>query len=146
MPDIAIVWNPSLGYGDFAMAGADLLTGQDLATAALISAFTERAADPSDDLPTGVTDLRGWWGDDPNDPMGSKIWELMAASATDVPQRAKTYLQDCWAWFITDGVAASIEVTVEWVSAGVLGCRGVFVRPDGTTASVQFDWAWAELS
>ncbi len=130
MADIAIVWNPQLGYGDLAMAGADLLANDDLVTAALISAFTEQ----------------GWWGDDPGDPIGSKISTLISGPADGAPNRAKAYLLSCWAWMTRDGVCADVQADAQWISAGVLGCRGVFTRPDGTKASVQFDWAWAELS
>jgi phage gp46-like protein len=93
MADIATIWSPSLGIGDWYLqlaadgtitddAGqsiiddtgsslhdglfsgvSDLQAGDDLFTAVLISLFTDAQADSDDIIPDGSNDPRGWWGD-----------------------------------------------------------------------------------
>lgn len=61
MADIAIVWRN--GRGNLALNGSDLLTDNSIETAVIISLFTDRRAQPSDLIPDGSTDRRGWWAD-----------------------------------------------------------------------------------
>ncbi|MGY2732397.1 phage GP46 family protein [Sphingomonas sp. UYP23] len=93
MADIATIWSPSLGIGDWYLQLAedgtitddnglplidgaglslhdglfsgvnDLEAGDDLFTAVLISLFTDAQADIDDVISDGSNDPRGWWGD-----------------------------------------------------------------------------------
>lgn len=93
MADIATIWSPSLGIGDWYVQVAvdgtltdenglaivddsglsirdglfdgatDLQVGDDLFTAVLISLFTDAEAGDDDTIPDGTSDPRGWWGD-----------------------------------------------------------------------------------
>jgi phage gp46-like protein len=71
-----------------------------LVRAVIISLFTWRRANPSDDLPGVGTQVQrmGWWGDSfpvvPNDRIGSRLWLLSRAKLTsETVARAKEYTE-----------------------------------------------------
>jgi len=144
MSDITTVWSgPLNGRGDWQLAGADLLSGDDLQTAVLISLFTDRVAQPDDVIPDGTTDPRGWWGDDPERPVGSRLWLLgRAKQTTETLAAAQDYIVEALQWLIDDGVAAAVDVVVQWVRPRVLGAQVTVRRADGTTRPFNFSWAW----
>jgi phage gp46-like protein len=178
MSDIAIVWSPSLGVGDWyyevaadglvtdengnsivdetgapildgLFSGAtDLIVGNELGTAVMISLFTDAQADEDDTIPDGSADPRGWWGDlDEDRHIGSKLWLLSRAKQTNTTLAlAQSYIGDALQWLIDDEVADSIDVFTEWSWPGFLGAQIVIHRSNGTTATVRFDWAWQDLS
>lgn len=178
MADISTVWSPSLGVGDWyfqvsedglvtdetgasilddarlaindgLFSGAsDLVAGNDLGTAVLISLFTDAQAGDDDVIPDGSGDPRGWWGDQDEDvAIGSKLWLLSRSKQTaTVLALAQHYIAEALQWLIMDGIAAAVDVTTEWTKPGFLGARVVIHRASGTVAAVQFDWAWKELS
>ena len=146
MPDIKIFWDVPQGRGDWQLLGADLATGDDLATAVLVSLFSDRQADPDDALPAGVTDRRGWWADTATDRIGSKIWLTTRSKATaDVPNRVRRCVLEALQWIVDDGVAQTVEATVAWLRSGVLGTVVTITRRDGTAVALKFDWAWETL-
>lgn len=103
-----------------------------LQTAIYISLFSDRRAGVDDRLPAGVTDRRGWVGDefvaDDGDAWGSKLWLLYSGKATaDVPERARFAVKEALAWMIDTGVASLIEAEALWVP-GTLGER-LAIRP-----------------
>lgn len=144
MPDIATVWDVANARGDWLMAGPSLQAGGDLATAVLISVFTDRTASPDDTLSDGSTDPRGWWGDQGQDfPIGSKVWLYARAKQTDETlQGVKDAIAESLAWMIADQVCARIEVFTEWTRPSLLGARVTLHRADGTTVSVEFSKVW----
>jgi len=149
MADISTVWDPDNGRGDWVVVGADLVAGDDLATAVLISLFTDRRAEAEDVIPDGSGDPRGWWGDTGRDfPLGSKLWLLDRSKQTeDVRQRAEDYINDCLAWVLDGGIAASLTVEASWQKAGMLGARIVLFEPDGSIQrEFNYQWAWKDVS
>jgi phage gp46-like protein len=84
------VWNPALGYADWAVAipGQPLNAGGlqavlPLSTAVVLCLFTDKACPPNHPLAPPDGDLRGWWGDGVDvradlgeGPMGSLLWLL----------------------------------------------------------------------
>lgn len=144
MSDIATVWSgPLNGSGDWQLDGADLLAGDDLQTAVLISLFTDRVAQPDDVIPDGTTDPRGWWADDPEHPVGSRLWLLdRAKQTTETLASAQDYIVEALQWLIDDGVAAAVDVVVQWVRPRLLGAQIIVRRVDGTTRPFNFSWAW----
>jgi phage gp46-like protein len=145
MTDIATVFDPLLGAGDWTADGD--LSG-DLETAVLISVFTDRTAGDDDVIPDASGDPRGWWGDlDADRPIGSKLWLRLRSKQTDtVLALVRNDIADALAWLIDDGVAAAVDVTAEWTRPGMLGARIVIHRASGTTASFRYDWAWKEIA
>jgi phage gp46-like protein len=148
MPDISTFWDVANARGDWALAGADLASGSDLATAVLVSLFTDRAADPDDAIPDGTTDPRGWWGDTgAASPIGSKLWLLARAKATEaVRLRARDYAEQALQWLLDDGVAAEVAVTAAWARPDLLALDVVIAEPDGRSATFNYQWAWKAVS
>lgn len=104
-----------------------------LDTAVMISLFTDRRAEPDDELPGGDEDRGGWWGDAfsdvDNDRIGSRLWLLHRSKTSQATMRkAKRYAEEALAWLLEDSVAISVEVTVERVSGIILGLRVEITR------------------
>lgn len=146
--DISTFWIPIEARGDWSQSGADLAGGTDLETAVLISLFTDRRADPDDAIPDGTTDPRGWWGDmDEDRPIGSKLWLLERAKATEaVRLQAQDYISDALQWLVDDGVAEAVEVVTQWQGPGFLAAGVVVVEPDGRQSVFNYQWAWGAVS
>lgn len=144
MSDITTIWsNPLTATGDWQLAGADLLSGNDLQTAVIISLFSDREALPDDTIPDGTTDPRGWWADDPQYPIGSRLWLLSRAKQTaETLASAEDYIVEAMQWLIDDGVSAAVDVVVQWVRPGMLGAQITVRRSDGTAQPMNFAWAW----
>ncbi|MDA8092356.1 MAG: phage GP46 family protein [Betaproteobacteria bacterium] len=147
MSDITIVWDPTTGHGDWQVSGADLVGGNDLASAVLISIFSDRTAHPNDVIPDGTGDPRGWWGDDAKYPVGSRLWLLARSKQTrEVLASAQDYILEALQWLLDDGVAAAVDVGVEWTRPGMLGAQVVVRRHDGSAVTFNFAWAWAQIT
>lgn len=152
MPDISTFWIAAEARGDWAIAGPDLASGNDLETTVLISLFTDRRADPDDVIPDGSGDRRGWWGDLYEDePIGSKLWLLDRSKKTEkVRLAAKDYIDAALAWLVSGGIARSVTTTVAWQAGrpgqGFLGALIQIDEPDGRTSVFNYQWAWGGLS
>jgi phage gp46-like protein len=157
MADITTFWVPDQSAGDWLLQGADLADGNDLATAILISAFTDRTANPDDVIPDNTGDPRGWWADMAVSgpqlsfasgnaqpvPIGSRLWLLSRAKQNDdTLQRAYDYLTECLQWMLDDGVVAAFDVLVQWQRRSFLGAQITAHFQDGTTQVTAFSWAW----
>jgi phage gp46-like protein len=148
MSDLTTVWDNTVSLGDWSMAGADLLSGDDLVTATLISLFTDRSATPTDKLPDGTTDRRGWWGDiAQTPPIGSRLWLLARAKLMPATAAiAKGYVRDALQWLIDDGVASSIDVAASILLPRTLAVTLTITRTDGTARVIRYQWAWDQLA
>jgi len=148
MSDTTIVWDSATGYGDWQLVDTQLLTGNDLHTAVLISLFTDRVANPDDVIPDGTTDPRGWWGDDPaGPPIGSRLWLLSRAKqTTDTLNHAKDYITEALQWLIDDGVVASFDIYIEWTGPGFMGSQIVAHQPVGTSVTMNYSWTWKGIN
>ena len=141
--DVRIVWDGANFGGDVAMSAGDLLSGNDLETAVLISLFTDQVAPPNYVFTDGTTDRRGWWADTyTGDPIGSLLWTFMRSkrinsTLNDVVDCAKKAL----AWMVADGVAASVDVTGAWYNASALALRIVVTEPSARSQALSFIWS-----
>lgn len=119
-----------------------------LATAVILSLFTDRRAGRDDALPLNQDDRRGWVGDEfmgaeQGDQWGSALWLCFAGKADDsVLERARFAAQESLAWLIRDGIAARVEVTTQWVGERLdrLAVRPVIYQP-GKSSPV-YDVLW----
>ncbi|NID15374.1 phage GP46 family protein [Luteibacter yeojuensis] len=147
MADITTVWDISRGEGGWVLVGPSLASGNDLATAVLISLFTDRTAEPSDVLPDGTTDRRGWWGDlDEDVPIGSRLWLLERSKLVPaVASAAKGYAEEALAWLVSDDVAAKVSATATISRPSTLRLVATIQHADGTKTAFTFDWAWAQI-
>lgn len=141
MGDIATRWNVATGDADWAPSGADLARDEDLATAVLISLFTDQTAAADD--PAG-DDRRGWWGDEGEVyPIGSKIWLRVRSKQTQATlDQVADDIRQALKWMIDDGVAASIDVHTEWSRPGLLGAEVTIHRSAAAPLSLTYAWAW----
>lgn len=152
MSDILTTWDSTNNRGDWTVANGALASGNDLYTAVLISLFTDRRAAPSDKIPDGTTNRRGWWGDiDSNgntDLWGSRLWEL-DRSKSPTPQVlafAQTICQEALQWLITDGIAATVDVQASWNDVNFLALLVTITKPDGTKVPLFYDLLWQEVT
>lgn len=148
MSDITTVWDVARGQGDWILSGPSLASGDDLATALLISLFTDRTAEDSDRLPDASTDRRGWWGDiDQDVPIGSRLWLLARSKLTPaVAVAAKGYATEALAWMLTDEIAVDVQLATVIVRPATLRLTATVIRSNGTKVSTAYDWAWAQLA
>lgn len=110
---------------DLQLAGGDLLTDDGLLSAVIISLFTNRLADPGDELPAGEPERQGWWADATlpggKDRIGSKLWLLRREKQLPtVVARAQEYAQEALAWIVDEGRANAVEVIADVPAQGVL--------------------------
>jgi phage gp46-like protein len=113
----------------------DIQRDEGLRTAILISLFTDRHV-PEDELPSGQTHRRGWWGDMfleiDKDEIGSKLWLLERSKQTlETESDAEEYVREALQWMIEDGIANNISVEAEFIDRGVLAIRIEIEKPQG---------------
>lgn len=147
MSDITTVWSADGTHGDYRISEHDLASGDDLQTAVLISLFSDRLALADDITPDGTTDRRGWWADDDQLPIGSRLWLLERAKlTTETLQAARDYIVEALQWLIDAGAVDRFEVLTERTRAGLLGAQVTAYRPDGSVQALRYAWTWAAES
>ena len=147
--DITTFWDVANIRGDWQLRNAALASGDDLTTAVLISLFTDRLANADDVLPDPASnDRRGWWGDlDQDVPIGSRLWLLSRSKLMpSVALTAKGYIAEALAWMLSDGVAASVNITTSIVMPNRLNATVEILRVNGARQSLNFNWAWNQLN
>lgn len=142
MSDITSVWDVETQHCDYVVANGDFQSGSDVETAVLISLFTDRLADENDVLPDARPgypgDRRGWWGDDPQNLMGSRLWLLKRAKGPmDLVSKAEEYAAEALQWMIDDGVVAEFDIEATWTAPNQLDLLVIAYRADGTVISNQ---------
>ena len=152
MSDILTTWDAANGRGDWTLSAGALTSGNDLYTAVLISLFTDRRAQPSDIIPDGTTNPRGWWGDmtvEGNlDEWGSRLWLLdrSIAPTQAVLNAAIGYCQEALAWLVTDGVAAKVDVQANWNANNFLAVLVSIYQTNGTKpVNMTYNLLWNEI-
>lgn len=146
MSDIRTHWVVSAGAGDWVAQNGDLASGDDLDTSVYISLFSDRLARTDDDF--DGTDRRGWWGYVGQDyDVGSRLWLLYRRELSrEIAGKAEDYAQEALQWLLDDSIVAQISVSTRIIYPRTLILMVVLTRPDGTTRSISFDWAWSEMS
>lgn len=145
--DVALIWNNEAGGADFAVSGGDLTLDLGLHTAVMISLFSDALADPSDVLPDGTGDRRGWVGDVPiggsaayADPIGSRLWLYETQRQTEPVRRGiETAARDALGWMIRDGVADRVEVAATFPYRDRVDLA-VTVHQAGQASRYDFNW------
>jgi len=146
MSDISLNWDPVHARGDWAVVDGGLATGNDLATAILVSLFTDRRLPADQAPPDGSKDPRGWWADTYEDqPIGSLLWTLERAVVSNGPAflaQVQRMCQDALQWLLDDKVAAAVIVRTWWITTAYIGIAVTVVEPNGTSQPFQYSWAW----
>lgn len=146
--DILVAWDNTNALGDWGLAQGDLVTGQDLETACLVSLFTDALATPDFTPTDGTTDRRGWWADTyETTPPGSNLWQLDRAKKTrDTLGSARIYCLGALQWLIDDGVAKAVYCNTAWLDANMLGVAIAIIKPDGAETRFRYALAWQGLA
>lgn len=149
MVDIATVWNEQIAGGDYEVNPATkaLAANADLATATVLSLFSDRTANPDDVIWDGGGH-RGWWGDAylPH-PIGSRLWLMSREKQTETTRlRAEMYAREALGWMLADGVASAVEVRAEWVGLGRLDLYVDVTSGGGLRTGFRWALAWAQAS
>lgn len=150
MSDIAMILEGVTVSGDFAIAANDYVSEEGLRTSVFLSLYTDRRAEPDDEIPGGQTNARGWWGDAvlpivAGDKFGSRLWLLDRSKRTaDVLPRAESYANEALKWMLDDKVADAVAVVATFLANGI-GYRLTITinRPTKSPITFQFDRAWA---
>ena len=120
-----------------------------LATAIIISLFTDARAGDDDSLPYGSTERRGWLGEhylrdgaaSPADGWGNKLWLLYISKRVDsILELARFTAQESLQWLLRDGIASRVQVVARWVGE-VLAVRPIIWQAGD--ASPIYDVLWA---
>lgn len=140
----AITWNNETGRGDIEITSAGLRQDDGLATLVLQILFTDARADPSDVLPDGTNDRRGWIGDTfADEPWGSKLWLLDRSKlTTDVRNKAVTYAQTALERHLTPDYAKQVVVTGAIPQFQMLQLDIAITRPDGSAMTLSIKQRW----
>lgn len=114
---------------DLQLADGDLMSDDSLLTAVVISLFTNRLAEPGDELPAGETDRQGWWADSTLPPLktgggkdriGSRLWLLKREKQLpSVLARVKEYAEEALAWLVSEGHVLAVTVTATAPARGI---------------------------
>jgi phage gp46-like protein len=140
----AITWNNETGRGDIEITSAGLRQDDGLATLVLQILFTDARADPSDVLPDGTNDRRGWIGDTfADEPWGSKLWLLDRSKlTTDVRNKAVTYAQTALERHLNPDYAKQVVVTGAIPQFQMLQLDIAITRPDGSAMTLSIKQRW----
>lgn len=89
-----------------------------LQTLVIQSIFTDARAEADDVLPPGVTDRRGWVGDefvDAGGALGSRLWLYYFTKTTDnVLGNARFAVWESLQWMVAAGLAERVDVEADW--------------------------------
>lgn len=143
--DISSFWDVEKLKADWRTGSGDLLSGDDLQTAIIISLFTDRMARNDDDI--DGSDRRGWWGDAGSDiNIGSLLWLLRRQKLTPaVALKAEDYCRDAVKWLITDGAVGAIDAVTQIVYPRRLNIVMRYSPPDATDSiDMRFFWIWEQ--
>lgn len=140
----AITWNNETGRGDIEITSAGLRQDDGLSTLVLQILFTDARADPSDVLPDGTNDRRGWIGDTfADEPWGSKLWLLDRSKlTTDVRNKAVTYAQTALERHLKPDYAKQVVVTGAIPQFQMLQLDIAITRPDGSAMTLSIKQRW----
>lgn len=145
MTDIRITGGPAPYIPEITILANDIETDDGLDSAVNISLFCDAQADPSDVLPDGETDRRGYWADEFEETpakTGSKLWLLdRAGDSPSTRKQAEQYAKEALQWMIDQGVAKSVSAQVS--SAGEVRFIDVTItRPEGAAVKFRYGLNW----
>jgi phage gp46-like protein len=128
----------------------DLAGDEGLETAVIISLFSDKRIS-DEEIPDGITDKRGWWGDMfpdiEGDKIGSKLWLVSRGKINAITlANLENYAKDSLQWMIDDGVASYLEVVAAYLSDKKTAVISISIqRPTGETDKFALNWAKQEL-
>ncbi len=174
MADIATIWSPLAGFGDWVLSvghanlvldefGASILdeTGGAILSAAtafepgtgLVADFDLQTAtliSLFSDAQAGPDDVIPDGSGDPRGwwagPIGSKWWLRERSKALPtLPALIKNDAEQALQWMIDDGVVASVEVRAEYQDAKTIAAQVTLRRQNGTGIALRFARVWENM-
>jgi phage gp46-like protein len=120
MADIAIEIDEQ--GADLVIENGDLKLDPGLSTHVLVSLFSDARREPFDpELERRGDDPRGWWADQPEERLGSKLWLVRRQKVTNrTTELHKSYAAESLQWMIDKGLARSITVEASRPRGGVI--------------------------
>jgi len=118
-----------------------------LASAVLVSLFSDARIDADEADRLGIDDQRGWWADslDPADgAWGSRLWALDRAKPTpEAARQAEDRAKEALGWLIEDGVADRVDCSALWRHTASGARLELTVRVTASpAAAVRFGPTW----
>lgn len=146
--DITLLYDAEKYGADIAIDNNDLLTGDELQTAIIMSLFTDRRAAIDDPVMIGES-KRGWWGDtyntNRNDKIGSRLWVLKNSKMTpSTLVKAKDYALEATRWLIEDNIASSIDVITQFYDKQTIAIQITIQRPNGSQ-TFNYSYVWGSV-
>ncbi len=148
MTDVAL--NIINGCVQLKLENGDLAKDDGLETAILISLFSDRRV-TDEELPVGISDKRGWWGDlfptVQGDKIGSKIWLLERRGKVNNATLAEieSFATDALQWLLEDGVASSVEVIASLGDNNDINLSIKITKNDSSQNRFLFIWDGQEI-
>lgn len=147
MSDVCLTRTDSWEW-DLQFNGEDLVLGDDLETAVVISLLTWARRASDDPNPTPGGDPMGWWADatlqESGDFLGSKLWLAEGSKVSaDLILQVDQWGKDALQWLVADKVADSVTVSAER-SATDLDRVDVLVqlKKPGQVVDYRFELNW----
>lgn len=145
MSDIKLSYDSNIGEFDIGFFNGDFVLDDGLETAVAISLFSEARVPDSDYLPEHAGNRSGWWADETlpdNDRIGSLLWLLNRKSiTTEMIRIAHDYAVDALQWMVADGVAKTIEVSIEKIGLNSLAFHVVITSPEDVIYKYKLLWS-----
>jgi phage gp46-like protein len=133
------------------LENGDLKADEGLETASLISLFSDQRA-IDEELPPGITEKKGWWGDlfpdIEGDQIGSKVWTLdRSKNSLENVAQLETKIKDSFQWMVEDGVASvvNVEASIDESNSQRTNVEIEIVRPTGESDRFGVIWDAQEL-
>jgi phage gp46-like protein len=158
--DLALAFDSENLQSDLLLDSGDLKSDGGLASAVVVSLFSDARAQPGDRLPDEArapwdqvtppqvfADRRGFWGDvippvqanGKRRSIGSRLWLLRREKLTpETLLRAEAYAREALAWLLEDGIARRIDVSAAAERTSWLVLTIAIWRPDG----LRFEKVW----
>lgn len=134
---------------DLVIENGDLKADNGLETPALISLFSDKRV-TFEELPSGLTDRRGWWADLTSeivgDQIGSRLWTLeLAKVINSTAVELESMLAEAFQWMLDDGIATKVVVTAARAGINQIDGEALISKPDGDDIPFKFIWDGQEL-
>ena len=152
MSGLLLRWIPERSHCDLIVTAGALDLSHELETMVNICLWTDRRADPSDRLPSGDDDPRGWWGDlySPvrGDRIGSRLWLRVPGRAfAGIERTVRLDIIEALQPLIEDKIVSRVEAEVHFPNPLLKNRLDAIVdlyRGDQLALRLDYQRVWAE--
>lgn len=95
---------------DLELVAGDLAVSSGLEEAVLVSLYSDARATEDEAGARGLSDPRGWWGEDSGDRFGSKLWQLSQGKLTTATLRViEDHVRESLGWMRAEGIVDQVD-------------------------------------